>query len=129
MVNPDPFMGDSAYALREPLAKVGNIAEGMSAFSLFGIDPSPIPVVIAVPHSGRAYPQSLLDNMRHPASVPLRLEDRYVDLIAAEVAHRTGAGLLIAHAPRAMIDLNRSVDEVDWWLIQSAPGDRGSHLS
>ena len=119
-------MSDSPYSCRAPLVKGGEIAEGASAFSLFTCDPSPIPVVIAVPHAGRTYPQALIENMRHPASVPLRLEDRYVDLIAMDVAHRTGAGLLIAHAPRAMIDLNRSVDDIDWEMIQTAPGDRAA---
>ncbi|WP_295528203.1 N-formylglutamate amidohydrolase [Novosphingobium sp. Chol11] len=123
MSHPDPFVADSPHTLRAPLIKGGNIAEGASAFSFHGFDPAPIPVVIAVPHAGRTYPQALLENMRHPAAVPLRLEDRYVDLMAMDVAHRTGAGLLIAHAPRAMIDLNRSVDDIDWEMIQSAPGD------
>lgn len=73
-----------------------------------------MPVLIAVPHAGRAYPRALLDDLRHPDSVALRLEDRYVDRIAQAVAWETGAGLLLAQAPRAMIDLNRAPDDVDW---------------
>lgn len=126
MVDAEPSAGDSPHSLHAPLVSGGDIAEGVSAFSLLGTDPSPIPVVIAVPHAGRAYPQALIDSMRHPATVPLRLEDRYVDLIAMEVAHRTGAPLLVAHAPRAMIDLNRSVDDIDWEMVQSAPRDHGA---
>jgi N-formylglutamate amidohydrolase len=101
---------------------------GESAFYLVAPDPSPIPVLIAVPHAGRAYPRSLLERMRHPAFVTLRLEDRLVDRLAEIVAAQTGAALLVAHAPRAMIDLNRAVDDVDWDMIGGAPpADVGSY--
>lgn len=89
-------------------------APGIPAFTFEGADPSILPVLIAVPHAGRAYPRALLDDLRHPDSVALRLEDRYVDRIAQAVARETGAGLLLAQAPRAMIDLNRAPDDVDW---------------
>ena len=89
-------------------------APGIAAYSFEAPDPSVIPVLIAAPHGGRAYPRSLLDDLRHPDSVALRLEDRYVDRLAQAVARQTGAGLLMAQAPRAMIDLNRAPDDVDW---------------
>ena len=76
-----------------------------------------IPVMIAVPHAGRAYPPAIVEALRDPALAALKLEDRYVDLLAQEVATATGAGLLVAHAPRAMIDLNRDPDEVDWTMV------------
>ncbi|WAT18052.1 N-formylglutamate amidohydrolase [Aurantiacibacter sp. MUD11] len=76
-----------------------------------------IPVLIAVPHAGRTYPDSLLQSMRHPEEAALRLEDRYVDLVARKVAEATGAALLMANAPRAMIDLNRSPEDVDWEMV------------
>src|SRR3546814_18097426 len=50
-----------------------------------------IPLPIAVPHAGRAYPSRVLEQMRDPAGSTLRLEDRWVDLVANEVAARTGA--------------------------------------
>jgi len=56
--------------------------------------------------------------MRDPEYSAIRLEDRHVDRIAIEVVRQTGAGLLIAHAPRAMIDLNRASDDVDWEMIR-----------
>jgi N-formylglutamate amidohydrolase len=59
--------------------------------------------------------------MRDAAGAGLKLEDRYVDLLARAVARDTGAGLLIAHAPRAMIDLNRAPEDMDWEML--APGD------
>lgn len=96
---------------------------GVPAYSLKMRDPSPIPVVIAVPHAGRAYAKCLLDRMRHPAFAAPRLEDRYADLLGEAVARETGATLLIAHAPRAMLDLNRSSDDVDWEMLGGPPAD------
>ena len=57
--------------------------------------------------------------MRHPDRARLKLEDRYVDRLAQLVAKETGAALLVAHAPRAMIDLNRALDEMDWEMVQN----------
>lgn len=93
------------------------------AFSLHCRQPSPVPVLIAVPHAGRAYATSLLERMRHPDCAAQRLEDRYVDLLASAVARETGATLLLAHAPRAMIDLNRAPDDVDWDMVGLPPPD------
>lgn len=92
-------------------------APSFPAFSIGLREPSPIPIFIAVPHAGRTYPRSLLAQMRDAANVGIRLEDRHVDLLAREVAGATGAGLLIAHAPRAMIDLNRAPEEMDWDML------------
>jgi N-formylglutamate amidohydrolase len=101
---------------------------GLAAFHLSGPEPSPIPILIAVPHAGRAYPGSLLERMRNPGFAALRLEDRFVDRLAVEVARQTGATLLIAHAPRAMIDLNRAADDIDWDMFgRGAPEDVGSY--
>jgi N-formylglutamate amidohydrolase len=83
--------------------------------------PAPIPVVLAVPHAGRSYPPALLAAMRHPAQAARRLEDRLVDLVAQAVARQTGAALLIARAPRAMIDLNRAPDDLDREMIVPDP--------
>ncbi len=82
-----------------------------------------MPVVIAVPHAGRAYAAGLLERMRNPAFAAPKLEDRYVDLLASAVAKQTGAALLVAHAPRAMIDLNRDTDDVDWDMLGIPPPD------
>ncbi|MEL6529794.1 MAG: N-formylglutamate amidohydrolase [Pseudomonadota bacterium] len=77
----------------------------------------PLPVIIAVPHAGRAYPGSVLADMRDPDLCQLRLEDRHVDQLGVEIAKLTGTGLLVSHAPRAMLDLNRAQDDVDWDMI------------
>jgi N-formylglutamate amidohydrolase len=90
---------------------------GAAAFSISRRAPSPIPVLVAVPHAGRTYPPELLARMRDPARAGPRLEDRYADLLARRIAQETGAGLIVAHAPRAMIDLNRAPGEMDWEML------------
>lgn len=110
-------------------AMLGGLVPGLAespAFTLWQRDPSPIPVVIAVPHAGRSYPPDLLSRMRQPAYSAARLEDRLVDLIGTEVAQRTGASLLVAHAPRAMIDLNRASDDIDWDMIGGGEASRAA---
>lgn len=92
-------------------------APGCAAFTLTGPKLSVIPVLIAVPHAGRAYPEAVLRDMRDPDAAALRLEDRLVDRIGHAVAEQTGATLLVANAPRAMIDLNRAADDVDWSMF------------
>jgi len=87
------------------------------AFTLLLEERAPVPVLLAVPHAGRAYPPDLVARMRQPQLACLRLEDRLVDLLGQEVSRATGAALLIAHAPRAMIDLNRTPEDMDWDMV------------
>lgn len=96
---------------------------GVPAFTLSASEPSAIPVLIAAPHAGRAYPASLLAAMRSPGFSTLRLEDRLADQLGQAVARATGAALLVAHAPRAMIDLNRAPDDIDWEMVEGGPAD------
>ncbi|MFT4056191.1 MAG: N-formylglutamate amidohydrolase [Novosphingobium sp.] len=91
---------------------------GVPAFFLAEAIPSAIPVLIAAPHGGRHYPRGLLADLRHGATAALRLEDRYVDLMARGIAEATGASVIVANAPRAMIDLNRAPDDIDWDMFQ-----------
>jgi N-formylglutamate amidohydrolase len=84
----------------------------------------PLPVLIAVPHAGRAYPTPILEQMRDPLLSQLRLEDRHVDALGVAVARQTGTALLVAHAPRAMIDLNRAADDVDWEMVEKDAGEK-----
>lgn len=112
---------------RRPGGRIPGSA-GVPAFMLSGPETSAIPVVIAVPHAGRFYTPALLRAMRSPGSAALKLEDRYVDRLATAVAATTGAMLLIANAPRAMIDLNRAPDDVDWGMFgRDAGRDVGSY--
>ena len=96
-------------------------------FTLLRSGNSEVPVLIAVPHGGREYTDDVRNRMRRPEYAMLRLEDRMVDRLAEMVAERTGAGLLIAKAPRAMIDLNRSVDDVDWSMIAEGASEKVRH--
>lgn len=97
---------------------------GQAAFTLTLRDQAPVPVLLAVPHAGRAYPAEFAQIMRNQAAACVRLEDRFVDLVAEAVARETGAGLLVAHAPRAVVDLNRAPDDVDWDMVAGAPPER-----
>lgn len=100
------------------------------AFSLTLRDRAPVPVLIAVPHAGRAYPRDFGERMRNYGAASLRLEDRFTDLVAEAVARETGAALLIAHAPRALIDLNRAPDDVDWDMVAGGlPEPRSRHAA
>jgi len=92
-------------------------SSGLPAFTLSGPEPAPLPVLIAVPHAGRTYPACLIGQMRNPSLAALKLEDRYADLLGAAVARETGVALLVAHAPRAMIDLNRAETDMDWEML------------
>ncbi|MEX0351139.1 MAG: N-formylglutamate amidohydrolase [Paracoccaceae bacterium] len=76
-------------------------------------------VVFASPHSGNDYfpeflRQSVLDRHTIRSS-----EDAYVDLLF-DTAPELGAPFLRASAPRAFIDLNRGVDELDPAVIEGA---------
>ncbi|MDN3645117.1 N-formylglutamate amidohydrolase [Pontixanthobacter aestiaquae] len=97
------------------------------AYSLKLPDDLPIPVLIAVPHAGRVYPDHLVKRMRRPDYSSIRLEDRHVDQLGSLVARQTGAGFLVAHAPRAMLDLNRATDDVDWDMIADSRPDGVRH--
>lgn len=115
-------MGDEPAETDSPPRTGGHIpgAPGVAAFRVWGDEPSALPVMISVPHAGRAYPGALLRELRHPDATALKLEDRYVDKLARAVGQETGAALLIAQAPRAMIDLNRAPDDVDWDMFGRA---------
>ena len=118
--------GAAAQPGDSPLYQGGEIpgSGGMPAFTLAAADPCAVPLLIAVPHAGRAYPGSLVEMMRDPGYAALKLEDRYADRLAQRVARATGAALLIAHAPRAMIDLNRATDDVDWDMFARGRPDK-----
>ena len=94
---------------------------GACAFRGRGAERASIPIVLSAPHGGRAYPDSLRAALRAPDQVLLRLEDRLVDSLAEAVARETGAPFLVAEAPRAMIDLNRALDDIDWDMIAHVP--------
>ena len=78
------------------------------------------PIVVASPHSGRAYAwewmaDTVLDSRRIRSS-----EDAYVDLLLERVP-RLGLPLIAAEVPRAFVDLNRSEEELDPALVRDVP--------
>ncbi|MCB2087811.1 MAG: N-formylglutamate amidohydrolase [Sphingomonadaceae bacterium] len=106
--------------MRDSAVQVGGQIPGSDrpAFQLMRPEGLPIPVLVAAPHGGRSYPAELLSGMRRADYSCLRLEDRFVDQLAQQVARQTGATLLLAEAPRAMLDLNRAVEDVDWEMVR-----------
>jgi N-formylglutamate amidohydrolase len=71
-----------------------------------------IPFVFNSPHSGRRYPADFLANSNLDSLAIRRSADHYVDDIFAD-APELGAPLLLAHFPRAYLDVNREPYELD----------------
>ncbi len=90
--------------------------DGSSSYSGHGLDDPARPLLISVPHAGRDYPPALLARSRVSPMVLQRLEDRYVDLLA-RAAIEAGFPCIVAHRPRAWIDLNRSIREIDAAMV------------
>jgi N-formylglutamate amidohydrolase len=78
------------------------------------------PVLVSVPHAGRAYSDGLLASARLPRARLESLEDRLVDRLVWR-AVEGGAAALVADSPRAEIDLNRDERELDPAMVQPRP--------
>jgi len=89
-------------------------------FTLSRIAEAQLPVLVAVPHAGRDYPDAMMANLRVAPHVLERLEDRHADLLLTGAA-AAGCATLTAHVARAWIDLNRAPSEVDPQMIIDAP--------
>lgn len=76
-------------------------------------------VVFASPHSGRDYPLSFVRHSLLDEQTIRSSEDAFVDRLFS-VAPEFGAPFLMAGAPRAYVDLNRSREELDPALIEGA---------
>ena len=70
------------------------------------------PLVFSSPHSGRCYLSSFVAMSRLDLVTLRRSEDAYVDELFSS-AGAVGAPLLLAHVPRAYLDLNREPFELD----------------
>ncbi len=80
--------------------------------------------VFSSPHSGRDYPKSLVERSRLKPALLLRSsEDAFVDELFA-AAPEFGAPLLKANFPRAWVDANRAVNEIDPVLVSNPPAQR-----
>jgi len=82
-----------------------------------------LPVLLSVPHSGRDYPDWLVDMASGGKAALASLEDPLVDRLAWRAVQR-GVGAVVARAPRAAIDCNRGEDEVDPAVIDGARRSR-----
>ncbi|MDI7860503.1 N-formylglutamate amidohydrolase [Rhizobiaceae bacterium n13] len=86
-----------------------------SDFDLFEVlepETQRIPFVFNSPHSGRKYPVSFVEESRLDGAAIRRSEDHFVDELFA-AATDLGAPLLLAHFPRAFLDVNREPYELD----------------
>lgn len=76
-------------------------------------------VVYASPHSGRYYPAGFMNATILDQKAIRTSEDAFVDELLADVPE-FGAPLLLANHPRAFLDLNRGVDELDPGVVEGA---------
>ncbi len=80
-----------------------------------------LPIVIDSPHSGTAYPADF--GYSAPFALLRRGEDLYVDRLY-EHAPDFGATFIAAHFPRAYIDPNRLLADIDEALLDAPwPGE------
>ncbi len=77
-------------------------------------------VIFGSPHSGRFYPDWFLSESVLPLELLRSSEDAFVDQMIA-TAPALGAATLTAEFPRALVDLNRSIGELDPKVIQGTP--------
>ncbi len=77
-------------------------------------------VVFASPHSGNDYPEWFVRQSVLDAQLLRSSEDAFVDKVFAAVPE-FGAPLLLAEAPRAFIDYNRGMKEMDPAAVEGVP--------
>lgn len=83
-----------------------------------------VPLVVASPHSGRAYPPDFLAQSRLDPTTLRRSEDFRVDELLAG-APTVGAQMIHATFPRIYCDVNRDSDELDPTMFtESLPPER-----
>jgi N-formylglutamate amidohydrolase len=82
-----------------------------------------LPVLLSVPHAGREYPDWLVEMASGGRPALTSLEDPLVDRLIWR-ALQAGIGAVVARAPRAAIDCNRSEDEIDPAIVAGATRER-----
>jgi N-formylglutamate amidohydrolase len=80
-------------------------------------------VLLSVPHSGRDYPDWLVDMAAGGRPALTSLEDPLVDRLVWRAVN-LGVGAVIARAPRAAVDCNRAEDEVDPAVVEGRRRER-----
>jgi N-formylglutamate amidohydrolase len=115
--------GGRGAALEQPALRLSPPvppAEQCAAYDRYGPDIPESPVILSIPHAGRLYPPALSALARVRPPLLRRLEDRYADLLVHPLI-AAGWSVLVARAPRAMIDLNRHEREVDPAMVSDLP--------
>lgn len=74
-------------------------------------------MLLSVPHSGRDYPDWLIQLAAGGAASLASLEDPLIDRLVWRALGR-GAGAVIALAPRAAIDCNRAEEDIDPSVVE-----------
>ncbi len=78
------------------------------------------PLVLASPHSGRIYPDALIERSALSRQVLRQNEDAYIDDMLGFARHMN-IPLLSANFPRCFVDVNRQADEIpSSWKPQGA---------
>lgn len=97
----------------EPLKPVCPVV-GLDAFTTCGPhgESPATPILFASPHSGAAYPQTMLDDLRVPLMGLRQTEDAFVDRLFEHVPAQ-GGHLVHANYARGYVDLNRDARELD----------------
>ena len=91
----------------------------IDGFARWGTETPSVPVLLSVPHAGRDYPSEMLEALRLPPAVLLRLEDRYADILTRRCV-QLGYPVIMARRARAWIDLNRDEQDIDTEMVQGA---------
>ncbi|HSQ99214.1 MAG TPA: N-formylglutamate amidohydrolase [Sphingomicrobium sp.] len=78
-----------------------------------------LPVLLSVPHSGREYPDWLVETAAAGKPALTTLEDPLVDRLVWR-ALKLGCGAVIAQTPRAAVDCNRAEDDIDPAVVDGA---------
>ena len=86
--------------------------DSLSPFSVANRGSLCAPLVISIPHAGRAYPPECGAMTRVPLERLMRLEDRFADTLAKGCI-RAGMRVITAQTPRLWIDLNRAESDFD----------------
>jgi len=108
---------------------LGGTTKKVDAYKhIAGNQSSVSPLIFAVPHSGRYYPEDFMSKVTLSELEIRESEDAFVDQLVS-FAPELGADLLIANYPRAYLDLNRFRNELDPSMFTPPLNERSVRLS
>ena len=114
--NPSPSYANDVQAT--PLAP--STLEGCPTFSIHGLEQQSLPLVVVSPHSGRAYPASMVEESQLSTHELMQSEDALVDQLIGPIAWQGGI-VIQAEIARAYVDLNRDASELDANMFHGVP--------